>query len=393
VSEVKNLIEKTINPPGIRKKNRRSLFGTIRDIGEMVKADALTAFNAHFPYLADGTKLEEHGAALLVPHLLEDTEKEFRERVTAASFFLMRAGERGYITEQLTTHFGERYIAPEEFLHVFVKVTDLSEQDRHWLLEFLDSLINPNVRLTVSEWFHFIDTVLSEETQNIRLSYGMSDSFREGSFKLDGRVKLDGRTLNATEWVPLKLDSMNGTFKLNGMFKLSGKGLVQGHSFIRLPIKLGNGTGDFLSIGIKSDVADVYKGRVKCNGAWKLDGSFKCSGFNVVNDRFAGNLSMSFADSEDIAEIAAGNVVLQQHDRFTTAFHLDGYFKCDGTLRCAAARETMTAALSMSTLDAVAMNEETSFGMRLVRKLNGQYNLDGSFKCNGGVLLPLQEEL
>jgi hypothetical protein len=392
LSEVNNLIEKTINPPGIRKRNRRSLFGTIRDIGEKVRTDALTAFNAHFPYLADSVKLEEHGKALLIPHLLEDTEKEFRERVTAASFFLMRAGERGYILEQLNAHFGEHYIALEEFLHIFVKVTDLSEPDRHWLLEFLDSLINPNVQLTVSEWFHFIDTLVSEEAQNIRLSYGMIDSIREGSFKYNGRVKYDGHTLNATEWVPLKYDGANGEFKYNGTQKYSGKHLVAGRSYVRLPIKYGDGTGDMLTIGIKTDTVDLYKGRVKYNGAWKLDGSFNYSGFNTVNDRFNGSASMSFSDSDDISEHSGGSVVFQQRDRFTTAFRLDGFFKYDGSLRYAAARENMAAALSLSMLDTAGMNEGISFGMRLLRKYNGQYKFDGSIKYNGGAFLPLQEE-
>jgi hypothetical protein len=56
--------EKIINPPGIQKPARRSLFEIIGAVGGRVKADALRAFNAHFPYLADGEKLAEHGAAL-----------------------------------------------------------------------------------------------------------------------------------------------------------------------------------------------------------------------------------------------------------------------------------------------------------------------------------------
>ncbi|GHU01872.1 hypothetical protein FACS1894147_02580 [Spirochaetia bacterium] len=389
-----DLIEKTIAPPGINKPNRRALFSTVSDVFDKVKADALTAFNAHFPYLADSAKLEEHGRALLIPHLLDDTEKEYRERVSTASFFLMRAGERGYMTEQLTDHFGNRYIALEEFLHVFVKVTDLSEKDRHWLLEFLDSLINPNVQLTVSEWFHFIDTVLTTETQRIHLTtYGMSDSLQDGSFKYNGRVKYDGHTRNPTEWVPLKYDGANGSFKYNGTKKYSGKHEVQGTSYVRIPIKYGNGIGDILAIGVKSDAVDVYKGRVKYNGAWKFDGGIKYSGSGAVNDRFSGSAAMTFADSGDISENAAGSVVIQQNDRFTTAFRLDGYFKYNGALRYAAARENIRAALAMSSLDAVAITEEASFGMRPLRKYNGQYAFDGSFKYNGGAVLPLQEGL
>jgi hypothetical protein len=81
MNELHDLIEKTINPPGMLKKNRRALFLTIRDIALLVKKDALTAFNAHFPYLADSKKLQEHGNALLIPHLLHDTETEYRERI------------------------------------------------------------------------------------------------------------------------------------------------------------------------------------------------------------------------------------------------------------------------------------------------------------------------
>jgi hypothetical protein len=66
-------IEKIINPPGIDKPARRSLFEIIGAVGGRLKADALKAFNAHFPYLADREKLAEHGTALLVPRMAYDT--------------------------------------------------------------------------------------------------------------------------------------------------------------------------------------------------------------------------------------------------------------------------------------------------------------------------------
>jgi hypothetical protein len=49
MNEIKDLIEKAINPPGILKKNRGALFLTIKDIAEIVRRDALAAFNARFP--------------------------------------------------------------------------------------------------------------------------------------------------------------------------------------------------------------------------------------------------------------------------------------------------------------------------------------------------------
>jgi hypothetical protein len=101
-----DFIKQTVNPPGINKPNRLALFSAIGDTAEKVRADALKAFNAHFLYLADSAKLEEHGKALIIPHLADDTEQEFRDRVSTASFFLMRAGERAYIREQLQARFG-----------------------------------------------------------------------------------------------------------------------------------------------------------------------------------------------------------------------------------------------------------------------------------------------
>jgi hypothetical protein len=61
---MKKFIEKTVNPPGINKKNRGAIFSLIGSVGDRVKADAEKAFNAHFPYIADGAKLAEHGIAL-----------------------------------------------------------------------------------------------------------------------------------------------------------------------------------------------------------------------------------------------------------------------------------------------------------------------------------------
>jgi hypothetical protein len=164
MNEINDLIEKTINPPGMLKKNRRALFLTIRDIAEHVRKDALTAFNAHFPYLADSKKLREHGDALLIPRLLHDSEIEYRERVAAASFFLMKAGERQYIIGQLEERFTTRYKVIEKFLNVHLKVTALTDDEREWALELLDSLLNPNIYTELSEWFHYIDDVILSDS-------------------------------------------------------------------------------------------------------------------------------------------------------------------------------------------------------------------------------------
>lgn len=98
---------------------------------------------------------------------LHDRGDEYRDRVASASFFLTRAGERSYVMSQLEAHFGVRYLLTEQFLQLYIKILDLSDEDRVWVLECLDSTLDPNILLTVAEWFHFIDTVPMDETLGI----------------------------------------------------------------------------------------------------------------------------------------------------------------------------------------------------------------------------------
>ena len=185
-------IKDVINPPGIHKPNRLAVFSLIGEVADKIKVDALKAFNAHFPYLADEAKLDEHGMALLVPRLLEDTQKEYRDRVSTASFFLMRAGERAYIIGQLNAHFGDRYVVSDEFLNVYVKVLEISDADRSWLHEFLDGLLNPNILLTVADWFRFVEAILITESQRVTVKSRSQDLFAyTGTIYCDGRWLCD----------------------------------------------------------------------------------------------------------------------------------------------------------------------------------------------------------
>ncbi|GMO47941.1 MAG: hypothetical protein Pg6C_10140 [Treponemataceae bacterium] len=279
-----DFIEKEIDPPGIKKKNRRSIFSIIGDVAGLVKTDAEKAFNAHFPYLADDAKLDEHGKALLIPRLLDDTAAEYRDRVSTASFFLMRAGERAYIIEQLNAHFGNRYIARDEFLEVYVKVQDINETDRKWLLQFLDELINTNVRLGVSEWFHIIDKLVLSDGVAARAAMPLNDSLNSGWVKLNGRVKLDGRTLNTFEQIH---PALSGHWKLNGVINLSGADLtLPATGVVRVPVKLGRGILDKRGINIKTNaVKDIFARRVKLSGGMKLDGAEKLNGFGRLNEK------------------------------------------------------------------------------------------------------------
>ena len=106
---MKDWIKKNINPPGIEKKNRGALFSLIARVFGIVRDDAMKVFNAFFPYLADSEKLREHGNVLSIPQLPYDTEDDYRDRVAAASFYLMNAGGCAYIHSRLKRRFGNRY--------------------------------------------------------------------------------------------------------------------------------------------------------------------------------------------------------------------------------------------------------------------------------------------
>jgi hypothetical protein len=124
------------------------LFSFIGRVFEIVKNDAIKAHNAFFPFLCDPEKLREHGKALMIPELPFDTEDGFRNRVATASFYLMRAGERAYIHEQLGAHLGDRYLLTEDFLQVYIHIEDLDEE-RIWILSFLDGILDPNISFRV----------------------------------------------------------------------------------------------------------------------------------------------------------------------------------------------------------------------------------------------------
>ena len=61
---MKDWIKKNIDPPGLEKKNRGSLFALIGRVFGIVRDDAVKAFHAFFPFLADEEKLREHGSSL-----------------------------------------------------------------------------------------------------------------------------------------------------------------------------------------------------------------------------------------------------------------------------------------------------------------------------------------
>jgi len=159
---MKDWIEKNLDPPGMERKNWRSLFSFIGRVFGIVKDDAIKAHNAFFPYLCDEDKLRQHGESLMIPELPFDTEKTYRDRVATASFYLMRAGERAYIHEQLQARLGNRYAIDEKFLEIYLKISELSAEERIWAYSFLDGILDPNISFSLAKWLnHQFDNVFA----------------------------------------------------------------------------------------------------------------------------------------------------------------------------------------------------------------------------------------
>jgi hypothetical protein len=187
-------IKKHLDPPGNERKNWRSIFSFIGRVFGIVKDDAVKAHNAFFPYLCDADKLRQHGNSLMIPELPFDTEKNYRDRVATASFYLMRAGERAYIHEQLQAYLGNRYTISDEFLKVYLKISELSTEERIWAYSFLDSILDPNISFSIAEWFNFVENIKTKEESIITVKQTVTiiEEYFE-RFKHNGRIVRDGK--------------------------------------------------------------------------------------------------------------------------------------------------------------------------------------------------------
>jgi hypothetical protein len=292
---MKAWVEKNINPVGLEKKDRGSLYSLIARVFGRVRDDAHTAVKAHFPFLANEEKLREHGKALYIPHITGDTPEEYRRRVSTASFFLSRAGERSYILEQMETHFGGRFTLKEEFLQVLVKITGLTDDDRRWVLDFLDSILDPNIALTVAEWFHFVEYLVLQEEQRYTLWKSDTDMFRYGLCH-DRRFLCDQG----------KATLCNGDLVCDGSWNCE----------------------DF--IPARGTIFDTVLAPVFPNGAYRCDGSFDCSGYIPIYD------PGDFPGPIFPADVLADTLVMQMGtERFEDVIRLnpicDGAWTCDGS--------------------------------------------------------------
>ena len=294
---MKDWIEKNIDPPGMEKKNRGSLFSIIGKVFAKVREDAEKAFKAHFPYLADLPTLRKHGKSLGIPELPYDREDEFRERVSAASFFLARAGERAYILDQMRRHFGEEFVLQEDFLQVYMKIAEMSDEDRIWVHSLLDELLDPNISMTVTEWFRYLDIMLMSDELRIRARRKDADSFAgrffcNGQFLCDqgAEIVCDGSwhcdgSIKAARFIPARgtvsdyiLDSFlaDGSRICNGDFVCSGYVKIFSPDEIPDPVLPSGGFGEVFGARL---FMEPMEDQMRINAV--CDGSFLCDGSNV----------------------------------------------------------------------------------------------------------------
>jgi hypothetical protein len=293
---MKDWIAENIDPPGNGRKNWRSVFSFIGRVFGIVRDDAVKAHNAFFPYLADSEKLAEHGESLKIPHLPYDTEDEFRERVTTASFYLMRAGERAYIHEQLRAHFGDSYLLKEEFLQVFIKIAGLSETERIWVYSFLDGILDPNISLTVAEWLHYIETLDIREDMAIRIRRKDFDVCPPYTLCYDGRVYCDqGRKILC-----------NGDWVCDGAVHCGRFTQARGT------------TSDYLLREAYADGSFICDGEVLCNASRAIYAPLDIPGFLTPSGGIKDTFSIKLA-------------VDPLEDRITIRVICDGSFLCDGS--------------------------------------------------------------
>ena len=381
-------VKKNIYPPGIEKPNRLALFSVVGEVMSRVRKDAEKAFYAHFPYLADDKKLEEHGEALLIPRLQNDTPEEYRNRVATASFFLMRAGERAYIMEQLKERFGDRFLVVEEFLSIHTKVTELTDKERVWVLNLFDSLVDPNIYLGLSERYCFTEEFIITDALVIIVQKQISDNFKNG-LKYNGRGKYDGHTLNLTEIINYKY---NGKYKYNHVIKYTRKQTVDADSYVIVPFKYRTGIRDELTVNTPQNFIDYTRSQLKYNGVSKYNGN-KYAGFfseDSITDVLHDAVNTIFTDIETTAENLAVQIDKPLDEHFTTRNRYDGYAKHSREMKYRAARDALLVDCKGSAAsETVVMDDAFSASMRFRRRFNGTYQYDGVILYNGNVPIPM----
>jgi hypothetical protein len=184
-------------------------------------------------------------------------------------FLFNESGGAAIIMGRLEEHFTTRYKIIEEFLNVRLKVADLTDDERVWALELLDSLLNPNIHTELSEWLHYIDDVILSDSALYNYDRQDIDLFEEKILR-DGRILRDGKTIfNKTV-----KDPRDGRFKRNDRYGRSGGYTFPETDIMRLPLARGSGYRDILTPTLKKPLTDIQLGAPTRDGTRLRDGVF-----------------------------------------------------------------------------------------------------------------------
>lgn len=291
---MRNLLKK-IAPPGLEKTNLGRLYKIIASLGTTAADDATKVLRNFFPYLADKKALAAHGKALSIPRYSNDTDDSYRKRVATALFYIKQRGTRGFFKAAIAQRFENRgFELIEEFLHLTVKVLDMTEADRAWLYEFLEAELDPNILIALVDWFKWVERFEMQEELALTVLPAFLDAWNwgltldgqilldhgktvtlDGSFLLDGKGDLDGTEAVAGTWTGYRsLD-----FLLMGSMPLDGRANLDGE--ILVPVEKGEGaatlsggTDDYLVIGIRTSPEDAVLMTAKLDGWMALDGEY-----------------------------------------------------------------------------------------------------------------------
>lgn len=197
---MKELIKK-IMPPGYEKQNRRKLYNVIGRLGDLSAADSVKVLRDFFPYLADEETLKEHAEALSIPRYASDTDEAFRRRVATAAFYIFRKGTRDFFRSAMAQRFpGRNYEFIEDFLHLQIRMQDMTEEDRAWINEFFNAELDPNILLGFIHeylWEEAFGEASDDLEYSATLGNESEDEWKGGGFRYNGAALFDhGRVMN-----------------------------------------------------------------------------------------------------------------------------------------------------------------------------------------------------
>jgi phage tail P2-like protein len=233
----------------------------------------------------------------------------------------------------------------------------------------------------------FIDVVVTEEILEIKGKMNLSDSFRYGVVKFNGRIKHDGRTVNDTEYLPAKAD---GSIKFDGSRKHNYV-LKPGTTPVLMPIKPRNSIYDEFEIKQNfGDYTETFIVPLKHTGVIKAGGGHKFGGKGTIGDSI--QLKADFEFQENIS--SADDFEMRIKEGFEEHFYprqkFNGEFKHNGRIRAAAVHEEFNAEITVAEMvDALTVDDELFIGVRRFLKHNGKYRADGKIKFNSGILIPV----